>query len=157
MHLQTHGILTQQKQHHTAPHTHCPAGVALVWARRGAAAATADGAGEEEGGEGEEALAISAGGVIESAAYNPSLPPLQAALVAAVAAGMAGWGAVRAAVLVERRSGDSGSGGGGARVSHLAATRAAAACLGRGGGAGEEGEGVPVAVFRVRWAEGDGA
>ena len=33
-------------------------------------------------------LRVSAGGAIESAAYNPSLPPLQAALVAAVADGM---------------------------------------------------------------------
>ena len=111
-----------------APHTHCPAGVALVWERAGA--------------DGQPALVISAGGVIESAAYNPTLPPLQAAAVAAFVAGMDGWGAVRAAVLVER--------GAGARISHAGGTAAGLACVGEGG--------VPLTVLRARWrGEGGGA
>lgn len=34
---------------------------------------------------------VHAGGVMESAAYNPTLPPLQAALIAAAADGVASW------------------------------------------------------------------
>ncbi len=116
-----------------APHTHCPAGVGLVWEGRAG------------GGGVEGAAAVSAGGVIESAAYNPTLPPLQAALVGAVVGGMAGgYGGVKAAVLVER--------GEGGRVSHAAGTAAGLACLGggRGGGAG----GPSLTVLRVRWARG---
>jgi cytidine deaminase len=66
-----------------APYSRCPAGVALIM---------------EDG-------AVFSGGYIESAAYNPSLPPLQAALVAAAAAGRPHLGGVRAAVLVEAADG----------------------------------------------------
>lgn len=117
-----------------APHTHCPAGVALVWERPGGG----------DAGPASSAPVISAGGVIESAAYNPTLPPLQAALVAAVVAGLPSWAAVRGAVLVER--------GGGARISHAGGTVAALACLGGGGGGDGDGAGVPLTVLRVRWA-----
>jgi len=144
------------------PHTRCPAGLALVW-RSGE---EDEGGGEEEGSkttataaaatatEKKETdnkpsspplLRVSAGGAIESAAYNPSLPPLQAALVAAVADGMPPYNSnenrrrglpssrassssvacpsvVLGAVLVERPR---------ARVSHAAATRAALAAFSR--------------------------
>ena len=48
------------------PYTHCAAGVSIV---------TADGR-------------VSSGGYVESAAYNPGLPPFQAAVVAAIVGGM---------------------------------------------------------------------
>ena len=48
------------------PYTHCPSGAAIV---------TVDGG-------------IFAGGYVESAAYNPGLPPFQAAVVAAIVGGM---------------------------------------------------------------------
>lgn len=143
------------------PHTRCPAGVALVWRSRT----------RRRGGDDDEEktasspsspspnFRVSAGGAIESAAYNPSLPPLQAALVAAVADGMPPYddrsraapptkrgqslpsssspssssvevAEVLGAVLVERPR---------ARVSHAAATRAALAALSlapRGGASG---------------------
>ena len=92
--------------------------------------------GEGGGGGGDaavSALAVSAGGVIESAAYNPSLPPLQAALVAAFVGGLPGYGAIRAVVLVERAGG---------RISHAGATAAALASLGD----------VPLTVMHVEWA-----
>ena len=57
----------------------CPSGIALR-TRRGA---------------------IFAGGYLESAAYNPSLPPLQAALIAAVTGGGVAWGDIAEVVLVE--------------------------------------------------------
>ena len=72
---------TQCAQHHSSrcsfswshrgaqcycPYTHCPSGVAIM---------TADGG-------------AFAGGYVESAAYNPGLPPFQAAIVAAVVGGM---------------------------------------------------------------------
>ncbi|ERN16451.1 cytidine deaminase 1 isoform X1 [Amborella trichopoda] len=63
-----------------APYSRCPSGVALM---------TADGG-------------VYAGGYIESAAYNPSLGPLQAALVAFVAAGRGGYGELVRAALVEK-------------------------------------------------------
>ena len=48
------------------PYTHCASGVAIV---------TADGR-------------VCSGGYVESAAYNPGLPPFQAAVVAAIVGGM---------------------------------------------------------------------
>lgn len=56
-----------------APYSRCPAGAAIITA----------------GGE------VYSGGYIESAAYNPSLPPLQTAIVDAVigAGGVGGWAA----------------------------------------------------------------
>lgn len=71
-----------------APHTRCPAGAAVTWV-------------DAETGEPRAAAGFS----IESAAHNPSLPPLQAALVAALAAGLPSLGAVTGAVVVERRRG----------------------------------------------------
>jgi len=38
---------------------------------------------------------VSAGGYVESAAYNPGLPPFQAAIVAAVVGGMPSYDQVR--------------------------------------------------------------
>lgn len=55
-----------------APYTGCAAGIALI---------TASG------------LVVS-GGVIESAAYNPTLPPLQAALVNGVIGGISSYSEV---------------------------------------------------------------
>lgn len=71
-----------------APHTGCPAGAAVAWRDAGSGAPR-----------------TAAGFSIESAAHNPSLPPLQAALVAALAAGLPNLAAVTGAVLVERRRG----------------------------------------------------
>ena len=105
--------LCAARSSHT-PHTRCPAGLALVWRRRrgrrrdeeeeeeeeeeepiSATAATSTATATEEkkknsssSSSSSSPLRVSAGGAIESAAYNPSLPPLQAALVAAVADGM---------------------------------------------------------------------
>jgi cytidine deaminase len=105
-----------------APHTRSVAGVAVVWRQ------------EEEGGDGEgrrdaaptpssASLHTAAGFVIESAAYNPTLPPFQAALVAARGAGMADYGTIVAAVLVERPR---------ARVGHAQGTRLALAAVAPG-------------------------
>lgn len=95
-----------------APYTGSVAGAALVWRRQG----------EEEG---ENNTTTSAGFTIESAAYNPSLPPLQAALVAARAAGLnlAAGGVVEGAVLVEVE---------GAKVRHAPAAAAALAAVAPG-------------------------
>ena len=66
-----------------APYSLCPSGVAIV----------------TESGE------IYSGGYIESAAYNPSLSPLQACLVEAVCNGMRSWKAVTHVFLAERPDG----------------------------------------------------
>lgn len=65
---------------------------------------------------------IVSGSAIENAAYNPGLPPLQAALINLVAAGEE-YGAIREAVIV--------SAGGGA-VSHTASTRRLLGCIAPG-------------------------
>lgn len=93
-----------------APYTGSVAGAALVWRRQE---------------EGENNATTSAGFTIESAAYNPSLPPLQAALVAARAAGLnlAAGGVIEGAVLVEVE---------GARVVHAPAAAAALAAVAPG-------------------------
>mmetsp|Transcript_22060 Transcript_22060/g.61223 ORF Transcript_22060/g.61223 Transcript_22060/m.61223 type:complete len:427 (-) Transcript_22060:11-1291(-) len=75
-----------------APYSGCPAGLAIV---------TEDGH-------------VYAGAYIESAAYNPSVPPLQAALAGAVTQGMPSYQRVVAVVLAERD---------GAQVQHDAATK----------------------------------
>ena len=62
-----------------APYSGCPSGIA-VRTRRGD---------------------IFAGGYLESAAYNPSLPPLQAALIAAVIQGGVAWSDLTEVTLVE--------------------------------------------------------
>eukprot|EP00873_Tetraselmis_striata_P016245 jgi/Tetstr1/436509/TSEL_025335.t1 len=77
-----------------APYSRCPAGLAVVTA----------------------AGAVYAGPYLESAAYNPSLPPLQAALATAVTQGMASYERVVEVVLAERD---------GVEVQHEAATRLA--------------------------------
>ncbi|KAK9839712.1 hypothetical protein WJX81_007820 [Elliptochloris bilobata] len=59
---------------------------------------------------------VFSGGYIESAAFNPSLPPLQAALVAAVVGGLRDWKQIAEVVLVECVN---------ARVCHAATTRLA--------------------------------
>ena len=46
-------------------------------------------------------LATFSGGIIESVAYNPTLPPLQVALAAMLAGGLRDWGRIEAAVLAE--------------------------------------------------------
>ena len=63
-----------------APYSQCPAGVALR-ARGGL---------------------VAAGGSIESAAFNPSMLPLQSALVDAVVKGVGEWGVLERMVVVER-------------------------------------------------------
>lgn len=65
-----------------APYSLCPAGAAIV---------------TQEG--------VYAGGYIESAAYNPSMLPLQSAIIDAVIDGMPCYSEVEAAVLVEVASG----------------------------------------------------
>jgi cytidine deaminase len=65
-----------------APYSKCPAGAAIV---------------TEEG--------VYAGGYIESAAYNPSMLPLQSAIIDAVIDGMPCYSEVRAALLVEVEGG----------------------------------------------------
>ena len=45
------------------------------------------------------------GGVIESVAYNPTLPPLQVALAALLSRGVRDWGLIEEAVLVEEEGG----------------------------------------------------
>lgn len=65
--------------HSYAPYTQCPAGVALR---------TAQGR-------------VHSGGYVESAAYNPSMPPLQAALVHGMVDGLRDWVQIVDAVLVE--------------------------------------------------------
>lgn len=62
------------------PYSLCPSGVALI---------------TDSGG-------VYSGGYIESCAYNPSLPPLQAAIVDAVVDHMPCFTHVREVVLVER-------------------------------------------------------
>lgn len=66
-----------------SPYSHCPAGVAIV---------TPDGN-------------VYSGGYIESAAYNPSMPPLQTAIIDAVIDGMPCYTAAEEVVLVELASG----------------------------------------------------
>lgn len=63
-----------------APYSECPSGVCI-----------ADGTG-----------ALYSGCLIESAAYNPSVSPLHAALVNGLIKGLEGWEAVTHVVLVER-------------------------------------------------------
>ncbi|CAI9100560.1 OLC1v1037686C1 [Oldenlandia corymbosa var. corymbosa] len=63
-----------------APYSNCPSGVALM---------------DCEG-------KVYRGSYIESAAYNPSLPPVQAALVGYIAGGGGGYERIVAAVLVEK-------------------------------------------------------
>ena len=65
-----------------APYSTCPAGAAIV---------------ADEG--------VYAGGYIESAAYNPSMLPLQSAIIDAVIDGMPCYSNVKAAVLVELEDG----------------------------------------------------
>ena len=48
---------------------------------------------------------VYSGGYIESAAYNPSMPPLQTAIIDAVIDGMPCYTEVRQVVLVELRGG----------------------------------------------------
>jgi hypothetical protein len=57
-----------------APYSRCPAGVSLIAAGN----------------------RVYSGGYVESAAYNPSLPPLQTAIIDAVVDGMPGYTQVRA-------------------------------------------------------------
>lgn len=66
-----------------APYSRCPAGVALM---------TLDGG-------------VYSGGYIESAAYNPGLPPLQTAIIDAVTDGMPSYTKVSEVVLVELENG----------------------------------------------------
>ncbi|KAL4430922.1 hypothetical protein ABPG75_006178 [Micractinium tetrahymenae] len=66
-----------------APYSRCPAGAAIVTA------------------EGD----VYSGGYVESAAYNPSLPPLQTAIVVAVIDGMPCYTAAHEVVLVELATG----------------------------------------------------
>lgn len=66
-----------------APYTECPSGVALIT----------------------EDVRVFGGCYIESNAYNPGLGPFQAAIVAAVKAGVEDYGKIKEVVLVER-SGD---------------------------------------------------
>ncbi|VFQ87805.1 unnamed protein product [Cuscuta campestris] len=66
-----------------APYTHCPSGAALM---------------DCEG-------KVYKGSYAESAAYNPSLGPIQAALAAFVAGGGGGYERIVAAALVEKRDG----------------------------------------------------
>ncbi|KAL4426361.1 hypothetical protein ABPG77_004655 [Micractinium sp. CCAP 211/92] len=66
-----------------SPYSRCPAGVAIVTA------------------EGD----VYSGGYVESAAYNPSLPPLQTAIIDAVIDGMPSYTAAREVVLVELAAG----------------------------------------------------
>ena len=60
----------QEAEGSYSPYSRCPAGVAIV----------------TEGGE------VYSGGYVESAAYNPSLPPLQTAIIDAVIGGPGSWG-----------------------------------------------------------------
>lgn len=62
-----------------SPYTHCPSGAAVVDASGG----------------------VHRGSYLESAAFNPGLPPLQAALTAAVRAGLPSYAQVKAVVLAE--------------------------------------------------------
>lgn len=66
-----------------APYSRCPAGAAIV----------------TEHGE------VYSGGYVESAAYNPSMPPLQTAIIDAVIDGMPCYTGVRDVVLVELEGG----------------------------------------------------
>lgn len=68
-----------------APYSHCPAGIAIVT--------------QEEGPR------VYSGGYIESAAYNPSMPPLQTAIIDAVIDGMPCYTGISDVVLVELRGG----------------------------------------------------
>lgn len=66
-----------------SPYSKCPSGAAIV---------------THEGG-------IYSGGYIESAAYNPSMVPLQTAIVDAVIDGMPSYSTLKAALLVELKHG----------------------------------------------------
>lgn len=66
-----------------APYSHCPSGVAVVTV---------------------QGQAFS-GGYIESAAFNPSLPPLQAALIDGVTQGLPSYDVIKEVVLVELAGG----------------------------------------------------
>lgn len=66
-----------------SPYSRCPAGAAIV----------------TEAGE------VYSGGYVESAAYNPSLPPLQTAIIDAVLDGMPCYTGVKHVVLVELEGG----------------------------------------------------
>lgn len=75
-----------------SPYSRCPAGVAIItWDN-----------------------CVYSGGYIESAAYNPSIPPLQTAIIDAVIDGMPCYTEVKDVVLVELRNG---------RVQHETTTR----------------------------------
>ena len=99
-----------------SPYTNSPAGISLV-ARRGKSIrkkveldqseSTEQGRDESEG---REEIIICPGFYVENAAYNPSLPPMQAALVALRACGVRDFASIQEAVLVEKR---------GAPVHHL--------------------------------------
>ena len=66
-----------------SPYSRCPAGVAIIT----------------------EDAQVYSGGYIESAAYNPSMPPLQTAIIDAVIDGMSCYNWVVDVVLVEMRGG----------------------------------------------------
>ena len=73
----------REAQQSYSPYSRCPAGVAII-------------TGDEQ---------VYSGGYIESAAYNPSMPPLQTAIIDAVIDGMPCYTEVRQVVLVELRGG----------------------------------------------------
>ena len=76
----------QEARHSYSPYSHCPAGIAIVT--------------QEEAGQ-----RVYSGGYIESAAYNPSMPPLQTAIIDAVSDGMPCYTGIDDVVLVELRGG----------------------------------------------------
>lgn len=73
----------EQAEKSYSPYSRCPAGAAIV----------------TNSGE------VYSGGYIESAAYNPSMPPLQTAIIDAVIDGMPCYTGVREVVLVELAGG----------------------------------------------------
>jgi cytidine deaminase len=110
--IAAHAALEQARTSY-APYSRCPAGVAIV---------------AEDG-------SVHGGGVIESAAFNPSLPPLQTAIIDAVLDGMPTYTTVRDVVLVELEGG---------HVQHAGATRAALEQIAPD---------ARLTVFHVQWAE----
>ena len=106
-----------------APYTGRRAGVALR-ARTHANSSSGD---RRSGGNSADARTIVVGGgVIESVAYNPTLPPLQVALAALLSRGVRDWGLIEEAVLVEEDGGrtsltsSAGAALGGGRVGAVA-------------------------------------
>ena len=76
-----------------APYSRCPAGIAII---------TAPSQGDANG---TERSSVYSGGYVESAAYNPSIPPLQTAIIDAVIDGMPCYTGIDDVVLVELRGG----------------------------------------------------